>query len=342
MKHFVPNPSVFFVSIAALAFGAGACSGDKGGSIAGVSKKKTEEKKADESDDSTLPDLNDTSPGDESQSIEAILKQCGVDQATLNDPDAVLLDKTLHGWPKVFIGQASVPILGVINYRVQVKVRQTVHATMKEVKQTTDFDVTAEPSQAKSAAEQRTQPNKGSMTAQVLPASKRPDLMSSSPDWNGILCTVQPVTEINLIKGGKGKLIKFNPPLPMSVSPKADPARYKAEIGEGRTFSNIEAEIEVSADPAYPVGSKFKGTVTIAPTDPKLTININENGGSQVIQSDMAYSLHFDFGGVDTTLALGLNPVQTMFIDNKARDINVIVVDTGTPETGVVVLSEKL
>lgn len=340
MQKLLSIQSLLPLLVASLVAAPVACSGDKGG-ISGINKTKSESKPADEQDDGDLADLNAGGGGD-APTLEQVLKECGVDEATLNDPDAVLIDKTLHGWPKVFVGQTTVPLLGAINYRVQVKVRQSIHATMKEMKQSTDFDITAEPSQAQSAASQRTAPNRGSMTAQVLPRDKRSDLMSANADWNGVICTVQPVTEISLIKGGKGKLIKFNPPLPMSVSPKADPSRYKAEIGEGKTWSNIEAEIEVSADPAFPVGSKYQGTVSIAPTDPKLTININENGGTQVVQSDMAFTLRFDFGSVDTTLALGLNPVQTMFIDNKARDINIVVVDTGVPETGVVVLSEKL
>jgi hypothetical protein len=321
-----------------------ACSGDKDGAIKGAAKDKDDEEVSDPTD---LEDLDSSSSEGDSQSLEEILKDCGVDQETLDNPDAVLLDKTLTGWPKVFVGQASVPLVSTpINYRVNVKTKLKIHATMKEMTQTIDFDVTTEPSGGmigdtiKTKAGEKTEPNRGSTTAKVLETDKRPDLMSSSPDWNGVLCTVQPVTEVKTVKAGMGKLIRYDPPLPMSVSPKANGARYEAEIGQGKTWNNITAEILSSGDPALPVGTKLTGSVSITPTDPNLTLQINQNGGTKTFSASRAFTLRFDFGGVEKTLGLGLNPMQTMYIDEKTHDVKVVVVDTGVQETGVVVLSE--
>lgn len=321
------------------------CAGDKDGGIKGTPKGAGKEEEA--SDEGELADLGADEGGEEGQSLEDILKDCGVDQETLDNPDAVLFDKTLTAWPKVFVGQASVPLVGNINYRVQVYTKLKIKSTLTEMSQTTDFDIKTEPSggpvgdTVMTEASKKTEPNRGTNTAQVMPAKERTDLMSKSADWNGVLCTVQPVTELKTVKGGRGKLIAFDPPLPMSVSPKANQKRYDAEIGQGKTWSNITAEIKSSADSAYPTGTKLTGTVSIAPADPNLTLQVNQNGGTKTFSASRAFTLRFDFGGVDKTLALGLNPMQTLYMDDATHDVKIVVVDTGVQETGVVVLSDS-
>ncbi len=320
------------------------CAGDKDGAIKGAPKgdKKTE----DSQEEGELDDLGADEGGEEGQSLEDILKDCGVDKETLDNPDAVLIDKTLTAWPKVFSGQATAPLVGQINYRVSVYTKLKIHATLTEMIQTTDFELKIDaPDLAKKTIEteagKKTEPNRGTTTAQVMSAKERTDLMSKSPDWNGVLCTVQPVTELKIVKGGKGKLISFDPPLPMSVSPKANQKRYDAEIGQGHTWNNVTAEIKVSADSTYPAGTKLTGTVSIAPADPNLTLQVNQNGGTKTFSASRAFTLRFDFGGVEKTLALGLNPMQTMYIDDATHDVKIVVVDTGVQETGVVVLSDS-
>lgn len=325
-----------------------ACSGDKDGAIKGAPKSdsKKEEDNADGTDTGDLGDLGGDEGG-ESQSLDEILKDCGVDAETLKDPDAVLLDKTLTAWPKVFVGQASVPLVGTVTYNVQVYTKLKIHATLSEMVQTTDFDLKVTPDDqlvgktVRTEAGKKTEPNKGTTRAQVLGTKERQELMSKSPDWNGVLCTVQPVTELKVVKGGLGKLISFDPPLPLSVSPKANQKRYDAEIGQGKTWNNVTATIKVSADPAYPADTKLTGSVQIAPADPHLTLQINQNGGTKTFSASRAFTLRFDFGGVDKTLALGLNPMQTLYIDDATHDVKIVVVDTGVQETGVVVLSDS-
>ncbi len=341
-----PFLTILFSACVAVGLGlASSCSGDKDGGIKGTPKGA--DKDEDASGDGELADLGADEGGEEGQSLEDILKDCGVDQETLDNPDSVLFDKTLTAWPKVFVGQASAPIVGNINYRVQVYTKLKIKSTLNEMTQTTEFDIKTEPSGGmvgdtiKTEASKKTEPNRGTTTAQVMPAKERTDLMSKSPEWNGVLCTVQPVTELKTVKGGKGKLISFDPPLPMSVSPKANQKRYDAEIGSGKTWTNITAEIKSSADPAYPTGTKLTGTVSIAPADPNLTLQVSQAGGTKTFSASRAFTLRFDFGGVDKTLALGINPMQTLYMDDATHDVKIVVVDTGVQETGVVVLSDS-
>jgi hypothetical protein len=270
--------------------------------------------------------------------LETILGQCGVTAKELEDPDAVLVDKTIRSWPKVFTGAQAVPLLGNINYRVSVTTLLTLKATMREIEQSTDFEIKGEPQQAEKPAWDKAAPNRGSSLMTVMDTTERQKLMSKG-DWEGVFCTVLPVKELSTTRGGLGKVVKFKPALPGSLSPKADPERYAAELGESRTFSNIKAEIIGSSDPDYPEGEKFEGKVTFKKIDPTLTLNV---GGkeTQTIKADMAYKISYDFGSKEDTVGIGLTLSQTMYVNHKDKDIRVIVANTGFEEGGTVVLSD--
>jgi hypothetical protein len=245
-------------------------------------------------------------------------------------------------WPKVYVGTSPQPIVGNVNYKVTVKVKLSVHATVASIKQTTDFDITAEPPQALSQAKQQTDPQKGYTSAKNLTVDERVALMGDQADWNGIVCTVQPVREMEVSRGGHTRRIKFDPPLAASISPKADPERYAAEVGQGREFKNIKATVTFSTDPAVPVGTSFTGSVNVTPTSPTLTLNIGGKA-SQTITTDAAFRMDFNFGSSkEDTLKLGLMPMQTFFINYADHDLKVVVADTGSEDTGTVVLSEDL
>ena len=288
---------------------------------------------------SEIEDLTDDEQDEpEVLDLETILGQCGVTAKELEDPDAILVDKTIRGWPKVFMGAQAVPLLGNVNYRVSVTTLVTLKASMREIEQNTDFEIKGEPKQAEKPAWDKASPNRGSSSMIVMDTTERQELMAKG-DWQGVFCTVLPVKELSTTRGGLGKVVKFKPALPGSLSPKADPERYAAELGESRTFSNIKAEIIGSSDANFPEGEKFEGKVTFKKIDPTLTLNI---GGkkSQTIKADMAYKISYDFGSKEKTVGLGLMPSQTMYINHKEKDIKVIVANTGFEEGGTVVLSE--
>jgi hypothetical protein len=294
----------------------------------------------DDSDDFVDDEFVEDDEGPE-LTLEDIIKQCGVSPEDLENPDAVIMDKQLRSWPKVFTGTEAAPIVGNVNYRVTVTTLIQVKATMSQVRMVTDFDVTAEPSLAEGEAMAKVAPNRGASVSTVLTTEERLELTGDNKEWGGIVCTVQPVSELITDKGGFQKKVRFTPALPMSISPKADAPRYEAEIGEGRVFTNIEAEVVSSNDPANPVGKKVTGTVTIKKVNPNLTLSV---GGEteKTLKSDIAYKVEFDFGSVEQTVGLGLMPSQTNFISHQTRDFKVIVAETGFKEAGTDVLSDEL
>jgi len=288
----------------------------------------------------TGSELGDTD--DEAKSppldLETILGQCGVTAKELEDPEAVLVNKTIRGWPKVFIGAEAVPLLGNINYRVSVTTVVTLKATMKEIEQHTDFEIKGEPKQAEKTAWEKAGPNSGSSLMAVFDTTERQALMATG-DWQGIFCTILPVKELASTRGSVSKVVKFDPALPGSISPKADPERYLAELADSRVFSEIKAEIIRSDDPEYPEGKKITGNVTIKKISPTLTLKV---GGktAQTIKADLAFKVINSFGSIKDTVGIGLMPSQSMYISHKERDIKVIVANTGFEEGGTVVLAE--
>lgn len=310
-----------------------ACSENKQQSVNSANKPTPTSN--DDTDDS-FDDLEDDSKP--VQDLETILGQCGVTAKDLEDPDKVILDKTIRSWPKVFMGAQAVPLLGNINYRVSVTTLVSIKATLKQIEQSTDFEIKGTPTQAEKPAWEKATPNKGTSTMTVLDTDDRAKLMAKD-DWNGIYCTILPVIELSTTKGGTGKVVTFSPALPGSLSPKADPERYLAELGESRTFSKIKAEIIGSQDPNYPEGKTFTGTVTIKKIDPNLTINV-DGKAQQTISTDLAFKVSYDFGSVADTVGIGLMPSQSMYISHKTKDVRVIVANTGFEDGGTVVLSE--
>lgn len=336
---------------AAFAVGHG-CSSGKGGDITGDSKNAQAPAPAPQpelpppvTDGGTGGATGGSEGGSEGgttgdESLEDILKQCGVKASDLEDPDKVVLEKKLKSFPKHLGGTQEVPILGTVNYQVSVTTKIDVKATVGEAVQTVDFDVTGEPPQAKEKAEATVLPQKGTTTAKALPTEERAALMSENAQWKGILCTIQPTRELITAKGGYTKKIKFDPPLPGSISPKADAKRYAAEIGSGKEF-NVTAEVTSSNDPKLAKGEKIKGKVTVKPINPELTINIGGTGGQQKkVKTDAAFKFTVDFGGQEA--ALGLIPETTYYISHKARDLKIIVADTKDSVAGIQVLSDEL
>jgi hypothetical protein len=275
------------------------------------------------------------------EDLETILKQCGVSAKDLEDPDAVILDKEIRSYPKVFMGAQAVPLLGNVNFRVSVATLVKLKATLREIEQETDFEIKGEPSQAEKPAWEKAAPNRGASKMTVMDTEERATLMGKSEDWSGVFCTVMPVKELSTTKGGTGKVVQFKPALPGSLSPKADASRYLKELSDLRVFNDIKAEIIGSQDPDYPEGKTLTGKVTIRKVDPTLTVN--KAGASQdTIKADIAFKVEYDFGSVKDTVGLGLMPSQTMYISHKEKDIRVIVANTGFEDGGIVVLSEEL
>lgn len=278
---------------------------------------------------------------EEVEDLASILKQCGVSESDLEKPDEVILEKTIRGYPKVFTGTEGVPLLGNINYRVAVTTVVSIKATLREINQDTDFEIKGEPSQAEGKAWEKAAPNQGSTTMRLLDNEERATLMSKSQDWAGVFCTLMPAHEVSTSKGGVGRIVKFKPALPGSLSPRADAKRYLKELGEQRFFDNIKAEIIASDDPDFPEGTTLTGSAVVTKVNPTLKIMAGDTQKA-TIDADVAYKISYDFGSRKNTVGVGLMPSQTMYIDYEDKEIRVIVADTGFEEGGTVVLSDEL
>ena len=287
----------------------------------------------------TESDSSDTSDSGSGLDLETAIKQCGVTTEQLQDPTTVLLDKTVTSWPKLLHGTFNkFGISG--NYVVSIKTHIHIHATLNETLQETSFDVSGSPQQAVDQAKAQVQGQNGNSLSKSLSTQERAELMGKNKEWAGVLCTISPTREVQITRGGTKKVLTFDPPLPSSVSPKADPARYQAEIGSGRTFTNIKLTVSESVDPAVPPGQSVTGTVTITPVTPTLTLDAGTS--QQTFQTDMAYKIDIDFGGPAQTAKLGLLPSAVFFVSNQARDLKVIVADTQDATMGTIVLSDQL
>jgi hypothetical protein len=288
--------------------------------------------------------VSDSGTGTGAGSIADIIQQCGVTQDELNNPSAVVFNTTMHSFPKVYTGTQNEPLIGAVNFRVTVTVVLTISATATSETENTDFQVVAEPQAAEAQAQQQVAPNRGTNVSQGLDTQGRVQLSSTNKDWSGILCTVEPVTQMVVNRGQYTKTITFDPPLPNGVSPKATIARYQTEIPQARTFSNIKATVSNSTDPNAPNGTTIVGSVNLTPLTPQIQIQVGDGGGSQTINTDAAYRLDFLFGDSSGSAdqQVGLMPSQSYFIDAQNHNIKVVVADTGDPNTGQVVLSPDL
>ncbi len=268
--------------------------------------------------------------GEGGDTLEDVLAQCG--DVDFDNPTAEVLNLSLTGLPIVKTG--SQVVLGFpVNYEVKIQPALAIKATLEQSVTTTQLTVVdAKPALAKGAAEKQAAEQAGATTTNFLPVADRADLAADVEAWSGVVCTAQPGTKVTSNVGGKNVVTSFNPPLPASVSPKADPARYAAELAEARTFTNIVATVEASDNPAVPAGQTYTGTVTVTPVAPTFETTL-ASGQKATIGADLAYEVKVDFGSVAITNALGLKPSTKFYIDTTNHVYKVVVADIGDPTT---------
>ncbi len=271
---------------------------------------------------------------------EELLKQCGMPADGGADPAAVLLDKKMRGWPVLVEGSQPLPLFGSIKYKVTIIPVVSVKATINETVQTTDFEVSANPTSALSEAKKKTDAERGTTTATAPSSEERAALLTDSPLWKDIVCGIQPMKMLSTTKGGKTKVVRFDPPLPASIWPKADAIRYKADIGAGRTFDIITAEVMSSTDAGLPVGRKYVGKAKVSLVEPKVTLK-DANGVAKEFTADLAVRIDWDFGSPAITASLGLMLSQTFYINYATRDFRMIGAETGVKDVPTTTLAES-
>ncbi len=268
--------------------------------------------------------------GEGGDTLEDVLAQCG--DVDFDNPTAEVLNLSLTGLPIIKTG--SQVVLGFpIDYEVKIQPALAIKSTLEQSVTTTQLTVAeAKPALARGAAEKQAAQQAGVTTTTFLPVDGRSGLAAEVEAWSGVVCTAQPGTKVTSNIGGKNVVTSFNPPLPASVSPKADPARYAAELAKARTFTNIVATVEKSDDPAVPAGQTYTGTVTVSPIAPTFETTLS-NGQKATIGADLAYEVKIDFGSVAITNSLGLKPSTKFYIDTTNHVYKVVVADIGDPTT---------
>ncbi len=293
-------------------------------------KKKTGAKDDDPPD---LGDDDDSAKAD--ATVAALVKECGGDGVTNAPADKVIYEKNLKSLP---ITKTQNVIILTISATIETDLH--IKVTGKETVQESKVNIvklTPDSTLTRSTAEKQTAAASGTTTLTNVPFSDYQNL-GKDKAWDGVLCTFVPVTKVLNERGGKKTIATFSPPLPSSVSPKADAKRYETEIGEKRVFSDIVAKIAESDNPDLQGKTSISGTITVEKVDAKQSVD-DGAGGKKEIDSDLAYKITYDFGSPAATFALGFPPEVTYFISHSKKDLVANVVDTtATGTNGAVVI----
>jgi hypothetical protein len=290
----------------------------------------TDDETVDDTTDDDTEVLDDTDPN---ASVEQLLAECGGGDATTAGPDDVIYEKEIDSLPltkQVLIVTVTVET----NLKIKVTGSKSEQDTLAKVTKVTglfaDF--------AKAEAEKQAAASSGKLTYTNVPFKEYVDL-TDKPSWDGVLCTFVPATKTENKRGGKTTIATFDPPLPASVSPKAAATRFKAEIGEKRTFTGLKAKITSSDHPDLAGKTELEGSVIVEKVTP--TIEVPDGSGvagkTKKITSDLAYKVTTDFGGAKATYALGMAPVVTYYISHSKKDLVANIADTTAAGGGSVV-----
>ncbi len=276
----------------------------------------------DQSTISALPPGTGTTAGGD---LTEILQQCGV---TLSgDQNKIIYNREFAAINPIVKQGAKDVILTSIPYQIRIVPKLKIYATLNKSTVEKDFFVAANFGAALGEALKEINPKKGKTITETLDIASRSQLMTSSPDWNGIICGVQPVKKI-ITETPNGRIVvEFNPPIPTSINPKAIAARYDQELGDYKAFNNVSATVVESTIPAIPVGRSITGNVQVK------RINPQENMGRFPLNASRAYRIITQFGSPAETEQLGLKQGVDYLIDEAARDFSAIVVDTNEPES---------
>ncbi|MCX6105918.1 MAG: hypothetical protein NTY08_08825 [Proteobacteria bacterium] len=323
----------------------------------GKSTAKRKLAAADGVDETQDPDdqAGDPQLDDGTAEVAAIIKSCGFPDGTLPDPKEIVFKKSMRSQqvtikgtkpidPSMVPPPPPIPIIGGIiggitnrivailppaNYTAVVRATVNVAGSMSGATQSVRvgleaFNVTVPgvsiPADAGRADAEREVAANNSDSSSAGPSEDEQSNLSSAPGpWKSVLCTITPTKTLTFSKGGKSKTVQFDTPIPGAIWAKATAARFKTEIGDGKTFDNITATVTSSNDAALPQGTKVKGRVTVTP----ISGDLPEIG----VKADVAYAIRTDFGA--QTVNLGLNPTQSFYVSTSNQDLRAVVIETG-------------
>ncbi len=181
----------------------------------------------------------------------------------------------------------------------------------------------ASPAKARTEAQVEINKLTGDQKIDILSPKKWQEYAKDN-DWDDIFCSILPATKIMEQTEAHFSEIEFTPPVPYLISPLISAARFEAEIGKGKSFSDIEAHVVTTTNPKLSNDQKLQGSVTITPADAKTTYTSSEKS-QRTVSADFAYRIEFKFG--DGSTQIGLNKAATYYI--KKGKFAAIIIETG-------------
>jgi hypothetical protein len=278
-------------------------------------------------EDDEFGDLNAGEADAADAAVQEGIRDCGAEGMLDAAPDKVLYEKRL----KSQIMQTSVFTIDVnsqVTLGVNVTPAQTIQDSKVDILSVDGFlSIFAE-----GTAEDEARAKSGRVVIDNVLPKDHTDLGSAHKAWEGITCTFVGATRLVSERGGIKTVVSFDPPMPMSLSPKPIAARFESDIGDGRVFSEMKVTIEQTGQPELAGMKTIVGKVTVQRVDPKTTIR-DANVKSISISGDLAYKMTYEFGSTDTTFLLGLQPEVTYYVSHDKRDLVANIVDTKQPDT---------
>ena len=143
-------------------------------------------------------------------------------------------------------------------------------------------------------------------------------------EWEGYVCTVSFATRAITTVGGFETEMTFTPPLPTGVSPTPIPERFESELGRGKHFHGIVAEIIRTNNPRLSVGQKIQGSVFIERRPSTRATPAMD------LKGDVTYRTTNFFKDRRTTADLGMLLWAEVYIDHETQEYQNFASDLGT------------
>ena len=262
--------------------------------------------------------------GESAPEVFDFVKECGIPQEKIDDPNAVMFEANMTSFPIVIEGST----MGA-NFRVITQAK--VHILAKADQSVQEITVKPKDSAAtgagiigaiaplivKGKAESAAKDNSGSTTSTSLPKKEWIKLTDgTNPEYAELLCAATGTKSIAINKGGAHATVTFTPTLVNAVSPFAPVERMRKELGSGRTFK-VTASVQGSGNGL--AAGTVQGTTTIREVSPTFTYM------GQTVTADIAWEIVNTFPG--GTYKVGLPKRTVMYIDTTNKTFKAILAE---------------
>ena len=263
--------------------------------------------------------------GDAAPEVFDFVKECGIPQEKIDDPNAVMFEANMTSFPIVIEGST----MGV-NFRVITQAK--VHITAKLDQGVTEINVEPKDSAAtgagiigaiapmivKGKAASAAKDNSGTTTSTSLPKKDWLKLTDgANPEYANLLCAATGTKSIVINNGGAHATVTFTPTAIQAISPFAPVERMRKELGSGKTFK-ISATVDGSGNGI--VAGTVQGTTTIKEVSPTFTYM------GQTVTADIAWEIVNTFPG--GTYKVGLPKRTVLYIDTTNKTLKAVLTES--------------